>query len=148
MQLFRPDGQVTPGATVSPSIHGFGAQAIDVPVDSLDHYFRHHSGQPIRLIKCDVEGHELEVLRGCRRIMAEDRPLLLVECQDTLNQAGIESVFGYLQQYGYDGFFFQGQHLTSIQQLRESHRDMHHRDFVYNYVFAHRQASGQLRRAA
>lgn len=148
MRLFRPDGQVTPGATVLPNVHGMGQQSLDVEVESLDHYFRHHPGQPVRLIKCDAEGHELEVLHGCRRIMAQDRPLLLLECVDYLNAGSVERVFGYLEQYGYNGFFFQRGTLTGIRQLTPEHRDRTHRDFTYNFVFAHRQASNRLLRAA
>jgi len=152
LKLYRPDGQVTPGATVLAGVHGMGEQSLDVPAESLDHYFRHRmarfTGQPVRLIKCDAEGHELDVLRGCRRIMAEDRPLLLLECVDALNDGGVEQVFGYLEQYGYDGFFFRGRELTSVRRLAAKERDERAPDFVYNFVFVHRQVSGRLRRAA
>ena len=96
LKLFRPVGQVTPGATVVAGIHGMGEQAIDVDVESLDHYLRHHPSRPVRLIKCDVEGHELDVLRGCRRIMAQERPVLLLECVDTFHPGALESVSSYL----------------------------------------------------
>jgi hypothetical protein len=33
------------------------------------------------LCKIDVEGHELEVLKGIRSILASDRPVLIVEGQ-------------------------------------------------------------------
>ena len=148
MQLYRPDGQVSPGATMLPGIHGMGEQAIDVEVQSLDHYFRHHGGQPVRFIKCDAEGHELQVLHGCRRIMAQDQPVLLLECVDFLNEGGVQRVFEYLQQYGYDGFYFQGSQLTSVRKLQQTHRDSSSVDFAYNFIFAHRRVSSQLRRAA
>ena len=34
---------------------------------------------PIRLVKIDVEGHEINVLRGMQILIARDRPLLIVE---------------------------------------------------------------------
>ena len=148
LKLYRPDGQVTPGATVRQGLFGMGGQAIDVAVESLDYYLRHHPAGPVRFIKCDVEGHELEVLRGCRRTMAEDRPILLLECADFLHPGGLESVASYLEQYGYDGFYFRGGDLTNIGRLPEAQRDTSHSGFVNNFVFVHRQFSGKLRRAA
>ena len=98
LKLYRPDGQVSPSATVRPGLFGMGEQPIKVNVNSLDHYVRHHPVGRVRLVKCDVEGHELEVVRGCRRIMAEDRPVFLLECADFLRAGGLEAVAGYLEQ--------------------------------------------------
>ena len=148
LKLFRPDGQVSPGATVQQDLFGAQGRPIDVEVESLDHYLRHHPTGPVKFIKCDVEGHELEVLRGCRRIMAEDRPVFLLECADFLRAGGLESVASYLDQYGYNGLFSQKGTLTSIQKLPAAQRDPNHPEFVNNFVFVHRQYSGQLRRAA
>lgn len=39
-------------------------------------------GQPVKLIKIDVEGMEIEVLRGAERILLRDRPVICVECDD------------------------------------------------------------------
>jgi FkbM family methyltransferase len=46
---------------------------LSMPVDSLDIQHR------IRLIKIDVEGHELPVLLGMKRLLERDRPVLIVE---------------------------------------------------------------------
>lgn len=35
--------------------------------------------RPIRLIKVDVEGHEMKVLRGASRLIERDRPILILE---------------------------------------------------------------------
>lgn len=38
--------------------------------------------QPVRIIKIDVEGMELDVLEGGSQLIQRDRPLLYVECRD------------------------------------------------------------------
>jgi FkbM family methyltransferase len=55
-------------------------------------------GEPrIDLIKIDVEGWELDVLRGAARTLARHRPLLYVE----IMQAGFDEVQAHLRDAGY-----------------------------------------------
>ncbi|MHC4265896.1 MAG: FkbM family methyltransferase [Planctomycetota bacterium] len=48
-----------------------------VIIDTLDHYCQAHSIDSIDLLKMDVEGHELDVLKGSSR-MIEERRIKLV----------------------------------------------------------------------
>jgi FkbM family methyltransferase len=48
-------------------------KGIDVPVVSLDEYFT--AGQRVDLIKIDVQGYELSVLQGAKRVLAENRDI-------------------------------------------------------------------------
>ena len=61
--------------------------------------FRYWARGRVGLIKIDVEGAELEVLRGAQRLIDEDAPYLLVECWDTPERTKlfqfVESVLGY-----------------------------------------------------
>jgi FkbM family methyltransferase len=62
--------------------------------------------KPIRLLKIDVEGAEVEVLRGMGETLARDRPALIVEAQDaTLARSGyrLEDIFSLLDSHGYAG---------------------------------------------
>jgi FkbM family methyltransferase len=52
-----------------------GAPAVEVPAISLDQI----DLPRIDFIKIDVEGHEPEVLAGARRLLARDRPFVLME---------------------------------------------------------------------
>lgn len=55
-------------------IGGGGDQtALAVPLDALA------LDERVRLIKIDVEGHELSVLRGARALIERDRPILIIE---------------------------------------------------------------------
>ena len=63
--------------------------------------------EAIHLIKCDVEGHELDVLHGARQVLERDRPSLLVESVDDRPAPGQTArVFGFLRELGYRGYYF------------------------------------------
>jgi FkbM family methyltransferase len=53
----------------------------------------------IGLIKIDVEGHELEVLKGSRQILSSQKPAIIFE-----NNTGEKAVLNFLQDFGYDTF--------------------------------------------
>jgi FkbM family methyltransferase len=60
--------------------------------------------EPVSLIKCDVEGHELPVLRGGEQLLGEARPRLLVEVEQRHHPEPISSVFDALSRLGYEGY--------------------------------------------
>lgn len=54
---------------------------VDVPIDSADNIAEQLHLKNIDLLKIDVEGYELPVLRGCRRLLAERRiRFIYAEC--------------------------------------------------------------------
>jgi FkbM family methyltransferase len=71
---------------------------------SLDHFRREENLSAPNLIKLDVEGAELAVLRGARELLAATPPLLLVEMEEkNLRAAGAsrEAIRQFLSAYGY-----------------------------------------------
>jgi hypothetical protein len=52
---------------------------VTVPGISLDEFVYGHGNPPPQVIKLDIEGGEVLALPGMRRILAEARPLMLVE---------------------------------------------------------------------
>lgn len=102
---------------------GGGLEEIDIPVTTLDTFFAGTPHEPIRFMKCDVEGHELEVFRGAERILREDGPVLLFECHD--DQARQGDLFGFLAGLGYDGVFFhvdRADHDSLLRRTRGSYQ--------------------------
>ena len=74
-------------------------KSLSVPVLSLDRYLEKTGLRP-NLVKIDVEGAELAVLRGARRMLLESRPVVLVEIHDGGTQHRAE-VLQLLQACGY-----------------------------------------------
>ena len=132
------------------SLHIAATESTDiVPITltTLDDYFANSDLRPIRFMKCDVQGHELEVFLGGERILREDRPELLFEAYDSLIDEG--RLVSFLEGLGYDGFFlFEGM-LTPINRLAELRPGISRRVKFLNYIFLPQQTpQQQLSRAA
>ena len=55
----------------------------------------------IDLIKIDVNGHELSVVKGLSKIIKRDRPALIIETGDDIKIIG-----RYLKKYGFEKYLF------------------------------------------
>ena len=105
------------------SLHAHGAtvyQTIDVRLIRLDDL---DLPRPVDVIKIDVEGHELSVLRGAIGILERDRPALLVEIERRHSPHPIQDTFAFLDELGYDGAFVDDQ--GDIQPLARFNADLH-----------------------
>jgi hypothetical protein len=63
--------------------------------------------KPVSFIKIDVEGGELDVLKGAEKLLLKQHPALFIETQPSaFAAAGIteEDFFNYLRQLGYKNF--------------------------------------------
>lgn len=75
----------------------------------------------IQLIKIDVEGTELDVLRGATDILAGHRPALIVECLSETQEASITE---FLSGFGYRPFRYAGRRLQPAAQVAGINRDI------------------------
>jgi FkbM family methyltransferase len=82
---------------------GSDGKTITVETSTLDDFCAHHGIGKIDFIKCDVEGHELEVLEGARETLLHHRPTLLIEVNDPLDAGGHGSqVLEKVRELGYE----------------------------------------------
>jgi FkbM family methyltransferase len=78
-------------------------QSIEVPLVRVDDVVP--PGTRISVVKMDTEGSEIDVLRGMRRVLTENHPLLFAEFfPAALTRAGHDPLefFAELDSYGYD----------------------------------------------
>ena len=78
-----------------------------VKVYALDSYLAEHiHGRAVNVIKIDVQGFEMEVLRGATRTIERDRPAIFCEITpDALQRAGsgLDEILGFFRSRGYRG---------------------------------------------
>jgi FkbM family methyltransferase len=53
---------------------------VEVPVMRIDTFCAAHPEIRVALVKTDIEGHDLEALRGMAQTVTRDQPLILTEC--------------------------------------------------------------------
>jgi FkbM family methyltransferase len=144
LTLNVPGSGPSPGASFEPG-RGVGRDAgcsYPVAVTTLDAYFQNADRSAdrgrIRLLKCDAEGHELEVFRGGRNLLTEVRPCLLFECEQRHRGSGsVEEVFRWLQALGYRGYFVDRSGPRDLAEFdpRLHQADHAARGYVNNFLF-------------
>ena len=72
---------------------------------------------PVGFIKIDIEGHELEALKGAAGLLARDRPALLVEAEERHRANAVASVRAFLEPFGYAGFMLADGRIAPIERF-------------------------------
>ncbi len=142
--LLRPGALPTPSASLVGASLQPGPTRTRVRLDTLDLSVRRHlPGARVRLLKCDVEGHELEVFRGGEATLREHHPAILVECEARhLRGHTMGDVFEYLAALGYRGSFFFGGESHDVSRFELAvHQIEGVRPYVNNFVFEWRSRS-------
>jgi FkbM family methyltransferase len=144
--LFLPEGH-QPGASLHhKAVEAQSFTTLSVPVVSLDDYF--DENDKVTLLKIDVEGAELEVLKGAERILRQHAPLLVFECENRhLAPGNVEDVFCYLRGLGYEGSFISRNQLfpitefdAAVHQRQDGKWFWKSRYYCNNFVFANNRA--------
>jgi FkbM family methyltransferase len=101
--------------------------------------------EPVSFVKIDVEGHELAVLNGARKLLSEQRPAVLVELE-LRHGISLDEVFGLLGELGHRGHVWRDGRLSPItaaelgalqseELLAAKQRDLSFKGYVNNVLF-------------
>jgi FkbM family methyltransferase len=141
--LYLPAGVPSPGASLNQRVADRDdCRAIAVPVVALDDCLALAAN--VRVLKIDVEGHERAVFEGAARILAEQSPLLVFECEQRhLDHGTVYDVFDYLNGLGYRGAFVAGRSLAPIAEFQVDRHQRpgpgafwNERDYHNNFIFS------------
>jgi FkbM family methyltransferase len=101
--LYRADGIADSSASLFAAAAGAARGEVCRTV-TLDGFLTKEGMRPPDFLKLDVEGAELRALQGAAKLLAEARPLLLVEMEEkTLGPAGASkaAIQAFLTDFGY-----------------------------------------------
>ena len=93
------------------------ARCVEVEITTLDSF----GFQDVKFIKIDVEGHELDVLKGATKTIASSMPVMLIEIERRHNTIDIFDIFAFIFRLGYDGFYLDGKILRNINSFDVAH---------------------------
>lgn len=85
----------------------FSGRKVEVEVVNIDDFLMEKSLKNINLVKIDVEGNELNVLRSMQNVIRSDKPIIFIELlNNQLNKFGhsITQIFDFFMNNGYECF--------------------------------------------
>lgn len=91
---------------------------LQVPLRSVDSLISGELARSVTFIKCDVEGHELAVIKGAAVFFERARPAMMIEVAGTaeMQDAPKNEFYSILRGYGYTPYWFDGKHLRKRQR--------------------------------
>ena len=100
--------RIVSGKSSDPSL-----DKIEVPLRSLDSLVPGRLSEGVTFVKCDVEGHELAVLKGASQFFEKVKPAMLIEVTGTaeMQDAPNNEFHAIMKGYGYVPYWFDGKHL-------------------------------------
>lgn len=100
-------------------VHGSKTESYECPITSIDHHFHALPMERVDLMKIDVEGAELEVLRGAQGLLAQYQPMIYCELFSEWTRAfsySPEDLVAFLMSLGYtEARVIRGAHVSAYR---------------------------------
>lgn len=100
--------RIVSGKSSEPSLDKF-----EVPLRTLDSLLPGRLPERVTFVKCDVEGHELAVLKGASQFFEQVKPAMMIEVTGTaaMQDAPNNEFHMIMKGYGYVPYWFDGKNL-------------------------------------
>ena len=97
---------------------GVATETFEVQLRPLDELCDGADGdRPLTFLRCDVVGHEADVLAGAGGCLRRHRPALLLEIEQRHQERPIQKTFDDLAALGYEAYFVRGQALFPLAEF-------------------------------
>jgi FkbM family methyltransferase len=108
-------------------------ETVTIQMTTVDDFVRENNIKDVAFMKIDVEGHELSALKGSIGLLKRSRPILLLECFAENAKDG--KLFSFLQELGYDGFYFTSDGISPFSKLsgKDSNYLFGPKDFIASH---------------
>jgi FkbM family methyltransferase len=141
-------------ATIEPGnpLHGGMAKVVQVEMKRLDDFAIANCS----FVKIDVEGHEEAVLDGAPALIAAQRPMLMVELDESLHPGTVQRFAARAAALGYHGLFLSCGKLLPIAGFDAATHQDHAllkytrktlpagREYINNFVFVHAEKEARV----
>lgn len=121
-------------------------ESFDIPISTIDLF----GFENVTAIKMDAEGSEYEILKGARKTLFEQRPILSVEIEERHKEGSTWAIPAYLDAINYNGYFkykqqffeFKAFDRRIMQVASESPGDTKYSDpYIWIFYFIPREAT-------
>jgi FkbM family methyltransferase len=119
----------------------------EIETDTLDNFVFHQNIIP-NIIKIDVEGHELAVIKGAQKTIENHHPNLIIEIEQRHHSNfDVENIFQYFFKHGYECFYFSKKENQILpyhnkQSLTNTTNYFGTKYYINNYLFLHNSFKG------
>jgi FkbM family methyltransferase len=101
---------------------------ITIPVTSIDNYIAKHTNVKPGILKIDVEGFEMNVLKGAKITLEKYKPAIIIEILDMGENRN--EIVEYLAQFSYHPYFLFDKEFKMLRPLVKGEQITNH-----NYLF-------------
>lgn len=77
----------------------------------------------ISFVKVDVEGHEIDVLQGGRKLISEQQPVFLVEAEERHREGAVQQVKEFFEKYNYQCFFLLDRKVLPFTEFNQEYQN-------------------------
>lgn len=99
-----------------------------IPVTTMNLYLKANPQFQPKIVKIDVEGFEINVLKGATDMLQQHKPALLIEILDTSNNR--KEILEYLSTYHYEAFYLFNKNEGMLESAEANNPKQNH-----NYLF-------------
>lgn len=101
---------------------------MQIPVTTINLYLKANPQFQPKIVKIDVEGFEINVLKGASDMLNNYKPVLLIEILDTTHNR--KEILDYLASYSYEAYYLFNKSEAMLEKAEASNPKQNH-----NYLF-------------